>query len=141
MTCKTAAILLLISIVAAPGAIAADAAGNYAIWGVGRTSCHQFLKTGADDARFRPFAMGYLTAFNTLSEDTYNATGSHNLESAFEWLRGYCEAHQMDSFDRALQQMLSEWFESRHRVPPGRQQGWGQSATPKREPPARQGVP
>jgi hypothetical protein len=120
---------LVLQFVAFPAA-AADAAGNYAIWGVGRASCHQYLKSADGDFhdRYRVFVMGYLTAFNTLSEDTYNATGTQSLEKSLVWLSDYCEMHQMESFNRAIQQLLSTSYESRDRVPPGRERGWGRAA-------------
>ena len=107
--------------------LAADPAGNYAIWGVGRSSCHQFIKSAGSDsgARYKVFLMGYLTAFNTLREDTYNVTGNQPLDISLTWLSDYCELHQMDSFDRAIQQLLDTLHDSRQRVPPGREHGWG----------------
>lgn len=108
----------------------ADEAGNYAIWGVGRSSCHQFLKSAGGESRdrYKLFLMGYLTAFNTLREDTYNATGSNSLDVSLDQISDYCEQHQMDSFDRAIQQLLDGLYESRQRVPPGSARGWGHPA-------------
>jgi hypothetical protein len=114
----------------AGAAFAADAAGNYAIWGVGRSSCHQFVESlsATSGERYRIYLTGYLTAFNTLREDTYNATGGQSLDLSVGWLADYCELHQMESFDRAIKQMLSSQFESRQQVPPGRERGWGRPA-------------
>lgn len=112
-------------------ALAADTAGNYAIWGVGRASCHQYVKSNnaTEDERYKVFLMGYLTAMNTLSEDTYNVTGTQPLDAALVWLTDYCGEHQMDSFDRAVQQLVDARFEQRQRVPPGRERGWGRAGT------------
>lgn len=109
---------------------AADNAGNYAIWGVGRASCHQYLKSvdSTKDERYKLFLMGYLTAFNTLSEDTYNVTAAIPLNDALKKISSYCGDHQMDSFDRAIQQLVEGNFEDRHRVPPGHERGWGRAA-------------
>jgi len=109
---------------------AADAAGNYAIWGAGRESCYRFLQSTDGEAsdRYKIFVMGYLTAFNTLRDETYNATGAQTLDVSLGWLADYCELHQMDSFDRAIQQMLMANYDSRQRVPPGRERGWGRAA-------------
>ncbi|MBX9608697.1 MAG: hypothetical protein K2Y51_20930 [Gammaproteobacteria bacterium] len=107
---------------------AADTAGNYAIWGVGGRSCHQFDVAAADPAEvaaFRDFLMGYLTAFNTLAPETYDALGGQPLENALEWLHDYCDQHQMDSFERALGQLLLARHDERSRVPPGSgRRGW-----------------
>lgn len=113
-------------------AMAADAAGNYAIWGVGRASCNQYVKShnATNDERYKIFLMGYLTAVNTLSDDTYNVTGSQPLDAALGWLTEYCGAHQMDSFDRAVQQLVEAGFDTRQRVPPGYERGWGRTGQP-----------
>jgi len=134
---RTLIVTLLLQ-VPVTSAVAADTAGNYAIWGVGRASCHRFLQSAADgsDDRYKVFVMGYLTAFNTLSEDTYNATGTQTLDVSLDWLTDYCELHQMDSFDRAIQQMISATYDSRQRVPPGRERGWG-GAESKQQVPAQ----
>lgn len=132
--------MLLLQIVAYAAA-AADPAGNYAVWGVGRSSCYQFGKSlrGDPHDRYRVFLMGYLTAFNTLREDTYNATAAQPLDQSINWLADYCTAHQMESFDRAIQQMLSTLYDSRQRVPPGRERGWGGPAAKTQRPdPPRQ---
>lgn len=109
--------------------MAADAAGNYAIWGVGRASCNQYVQSNdaSSDERYKIFLMGYLTAVNTLSEDTYNVTGSQPLDAALGWLTEYCGAHLMDSFDRAVQQLVEAGFDTRQRVPPGHERGWGRA--------------
>ncbi|MGR8949416.1 MAG: hypothetical protein ACU84Q_15330 [Gammaproteobacteria bacterium] len=106
---------------------AADAAGNYAIWGVGQSSCHQFTKSIAkgDTSAYDNYLMGYLTAFNTLSENTYNISGKTKLSEITEWIEGYCDLHQIESFNRAIQQYVSQQFENRTTVSPGSSQGWG----------------
>jgi hypothetical protein len=109
----------------APALPGADGAGNYAIWGPGRTSCNQFSKAAADPEKYRVYLMGYLTALNTLGEDTYNATGNAKMQDLLAWLEDYCELHKMESFDRAVQQMVTAKHEDRLRGPPGRARGWG----------------
>ena len=121
-------VCVMFSLLTAPAAHSADSKGNYAIWGAGRQSCNQFLKAAdkPELERFKNYLMGYLTAFNTLSEDTYNITAGENLSSAVTWLKGYCDLHQIESYDRAIQQFVDEKYEARFREPPGRKQGWGQ---------------
>ena len=131
--------LLLVS----QASLAADKSGNYAIWGVGRASCHQYLKSldATVDERYKLYLFGYLTAFNTLSADTYNVTAATPLTTTLENISAYCEDHQMDSFDRAIQQVIDRAFESRHRVPPGRERGWGRAAPPKKATSPEQSTP
>lgn len=121
---------------AAPAANAADAAGNYAIWGAGARSCHQFRKSADDDAArqpFRHYLMGYLTAYNALAEDTYNAVGSLSLGDALDWITDYCQTNKMDSFDRAVVQLVASHHEQRRRTPGGSSQ-WGRAPRPQQTP-------
>ncbi len=94
----------------------ADSACNYAIWGAGSRSCHQFSSSGIDDSArepFKHFLMGYLTAYNAVADDTYSALGGLNLNQAIEWLDDFCDAHAMDSFDRAIGRLLIAHHETR----------------------------
>ena len=114
-------------------AVGADAQGNYAIWGAGGRSCNQFARAAGDAtqmASFRDYMMGYLTAVNTLSPDTYDAVGGESLETALGWLGEYCDEHKMDSFERALSQLVVARHEQRSRVPPNAaNRGWGAGPT------------
>lgn len=121
--------------------VAADGAGNYAIWGSGGRSCHQFRRSAGDAAAresFRNYLMGYLTAYNTVAEDTYNALGDMNLETALDWLTDYCAANQMDSYDRAVTSLVIERHPERIRAPGGRaNSSWGRApVAPPDAPPA-----
>jgi hypothetical protein len=111
---------------------AADNGGNYAIWGLGGSSCHAFLKAQDEPTaeHYRVFLMGYLTAFNTLSSDTYSATAEQSLEDSIDAIRTYCDGNQMDSFDRAVQQTLSSLYSVRLRESPGTSQVWRRSVEP-----------
>jgi len=115
-------------------ASAADSQGNYAIWGEGGRSCNQFTQARPHAARlapFRDYLMGYLTAFNMLAPDTYDAVGGESLETTLSWLDEYCDTHKMDSFERALGQLLLARHDQRARMPPGTTRGWSNGpATP-----------
>ena len=112
---------------------AADADGNYAIWGVGRTSCNQFNEAHekGDLTAYKEFLMGYLTAYNTLTPDTYKVTGSNSLADLMTQLNRYCKANKLDSFERAVKRMVASQHETRQRTAPGKSRGWGR---PPREP-------
>ena len=128
---RTCLLSLILTLCPPPG-WAADAAGNYAIWGAGGRSCHQFQRSATDlqaRAPFKDFLMGYLTAYNALATMTYNALGDMTLEDAVGWLDTYCAAHQLDSFDRALGQMLRERHESRTQAS-NAAGGWGRPPAP-----------
>jgi hypothetical protein len=107
-------------------AAADDTRGNHAVWGSGQNSCNRFNHS-QKDGQFEPykhFLMGYLTAYNTLAEDTYNVAGAHDLNEIVAWLNAYCTKTPTDSFDHALQMLVSEFRESRLRVPP-HSSSWG----------------
>ena len=115
----------------AASAPAADNTGNYAIWGTGARSCNQFLSAEADAAgrlAFRHFLMGYLSAQNTIQDDTYDTTGQMSLDDVLVWLNDYCDTHKLDSFERAISQFLVEHYDSRLRHAPGAPASWGNPA-------------
>lgn len=109
-----------------------DGSGNYAIWGEGGRSCNQYLLSAGEAdqrTRFSAFLMGYLTAYNALAPDTYNALGAYSLQDALGWLDGYCDLHKVDSFERAVAQLLTVRHDARLRQPPGvHGGGWGRAA-------------
>ena len=110
-------------------ASAMDAAGNYAIWGQGARSCFQFMKTeGSPEAtRYSDYVMGYLTAYNLLSEDTYSVTADEPLKTIMAELVLHCEDNQLDSFDRALKMVVEQHSAERKRTPGGNQVSWGRA--------------
>jgi hypothetical protein len=122
---------LLLCLGANTPAFSADAAGNYAIWGLGQSSCHKFNKAveQGETRQYKDYLMGYLTAFNTLSENTYNIAGTTKLNEIEASIANYCAQHQIESFNRAIQQFATENFDSRFTVPPGSGQGWGAKST------------
>jgi hypothetical protein len=89
-------------------ALAADAEGNYAIWGLGQTSCNQFVKAAADNdlAEYKHFVAGYLTAINRLTPAVYRATGPRTMQDNLKVLKDYCLQNRMDSVDQALLGLL-----------------------------------
>jgi len=119
----------------ASAAQAADQAGNYAIWGIGARSCHQFERSAATTAerdRFAHYLMGYLTATNALAPETYSVLGDLTLEGALTWLDDYCGAHPIESFERAASQLVVARHAARQQVPPGTPtaSGWGRAPAP-----------
>ncbi|MEX2482623.1 MAG: hypothetical protein WD928_17335 [Gammaproteobacteria bacterium] len=138
MRVTLSALCLLATIAAAASSMAADAGGNYAIWGPGGRSCNQYQRSVEDvaaRASFRHFLMGYLTAYNALAPKTYNALGDMSLGQALAWLDDYCAAHQLDSFDRALAQMLIDRHPSRTQAGDTPAASWGRPQRPSGSPP------
>ena len=106
---------------AAGAANAADADGNYAVWGMGSKSCFAYKQDTAQDGKdaFREFVMGYLTAYNAVAQDTYRIEGSMSIDAIMAWLADYCEAKQMHSFEQALTDFTVEHTSSRMKRAPG----------------------
>ena len=127
-------VTIVLAAAAAPRLPAADAAGNYAIWGAGGRSCHQYTATRSkpvEAADFDHFLMGYLTAYGALAPDTYSIAGTLSLEKSLNWLNDYCTANQMDSFERAISQFIAVQPATRLRTPPGAaSSGWGRALPP-----------
>jgi hypothetical protein len=100
---------------AAHAAGADDSRGNHAVWGIGQDSCHAYGKarTAGNFAEYKSYLMGYLTASNTILPETYSITGSRDLNGVLSWLDEHCGKNPMDSFERALSQMVAASRESR----------------------------
>ena len=122
---------------------AADSAGNYAVWGAGGASCHRFQRSSAEassEQAFRNYLMGYMTAYNAIVENTYNGLGGLSLEDALAWLDNYCSLHKLDSFDRAVVDLMISQHESRVRAQGAGAPGWGRRPAPKLAVPTAPGL-
>lgn len=108
--------LPLVLAIATP-AQAVDSQGNYAIWGMGNSSCHAYSKAreakanAADD--FRYYVMGYLSAFNVHQPETYSISGNQTMPEIMGWLDDFCDAHAVHSFDNALKMFIVEKYAGR----------------------------
>jgi hypothetical protein len=102
---------------------AADDAGNYAIWGAGNTTCHHYnnaRKAGEDD-KYKDFLMGYLTAYNTLTDDTYRITGTSNMTTLLETFDQKCKLAPVSSFELVLREIIQELYKERMKKPESKQ--------------------
>ena len=86
---------------------ATDAVKNYAVWGIGQTSCNQFKQAfDADGTKeYLTYLAGYLTAFSTFSSATDRAPDK-TLKQRLHEISEYCTGHRMDSFERGIQATL-----------------------------------
>lgn len=105
-----------------PVARAADKDGNYAVWGVGAKSCYSYLQAAETPAAesFRNYVMGYLTAYDALTEDTYSIGAGKDLDQVMAWLKEYCAQKQIHSFEQGLTEFTVEHRPLRSRHPPFR---------------------
>ncbi|MBI2802141.1 MAG: hypothetical protein HYX63_17980 [Gammaproteobacteria bacterium] len=120
-----------LSVVAAPTP-AADAAGNYAVWGVGQASCNQFVAAyGQATAQdYKSYLAGYLTAYNTVAHLTYQATGKNTATDNLKFLHDHCVGHRMDSFERAIQALLANKEAQRQQGAATQSNNWGRPPAP-----------
>lgn len=106
------------------GAGAADGDGNYVVWGMGRASCHSFVRERGDDERYATYLMGYLTAYNALVPQTYSVSGRRDLDALLELIETHCTEHRMDSYERAIGRVLEGIAGERWKAAPAPGAGW-----------------
>lgn len=101
---------------------AADKSGNYAIWGKGQKSCYRYLKDRSATAgeAYKDYIMGYLTAYNAMTPETFSISRNMNLDEIMTWLDDYCDLNQMHGLEQSLIEFVSTHYEKRYRAPPGR---------------------
>ena len=101
---------------------AADQDGNYAVWGPGQKSCYNYsnARTAGEHGDYKYFIMGYLTAYNTLSEKTYRISGNKNLKEILKWMDGYCDENGVHSFEQAIANFIVEHHDTRYSQPASR---------------------
>ena len=102
---------------------AADPEGNYAIWGKGQKSCYRYMKdrSAGTDEPYKNFIMGYLTAYNAMTPETYSISRDMKLDEIMTWLDDYCELKQMHGIESSLLEFITSQYATRYRNPPGRQ--------------------
>jgi hypothetical protein len=106
--------LCLLFALAGPPAQAADKDGNYAIWGLGQSSCNQFVKASGEQRLegYKHYVAGYLTGINRMTPGAYGTTGTSSMKDNFSVLLDYCTQNRMDSLEQALQGLLSKAAQS-----------------------------
>ncbi|MGH8120945.1 MAG: hypothetical protein ACRESK_10065 [Gammaproteobacteria bacterium] len=112
--------ILLLLCIAFP-VFATDKSGNYAIWGVGSSSCIKYttMRAANDVNDYRKYIMGYLTAYNHLAEDTYSISGAMTMDEVLSWLDDQCELKPTSSFDQAIIEFVISQHDKRSKYPPG----------------------
>ena len=102
-----------------PASHAADAEGNYAVWGAGKKSCFKYNKARAakEDAVFINYTKGFITAYNILIDNTYSLTGMMTIDEIMAWMDDYCETKQTSGYENALLVFIADHEESRMRRP------------------------
>lgn len=120
-------LLLATTFAIVSAAEAADRDGNYAVWGVGQRSCNQFntARERGELTEYESYALGYLTAYNTFVPDTFRIAPALDRTGVIAWLDRYCSVTPVDSFERALKQMMEHFHAERQTLAPNaRRLGW-----------------
>jgi len=101
---------------------AADNMGNYAIWGKGNKSCFSYGKERNTDAHeaYKNYLKGYLTAYNTITPETYSISGKMNIDQITNWMDDYCDKNKMHGFEQALTEFIIRHYKGRFKTPPNR---------------------
>lgn len=122
---KSLIIALSILFLTSTAALAVDTNGNYAVWGVGKKACFAFNKEmgSEDNAKYKHFIKGFLTAYNMFTEKTYNITGSMNETDVLEWLNDYCDDNPMSGLESALLNFTFDHYDHRMKSS-GSSGGW-----------------
>ncbi len=96
---------------------AADAKGNYAIWGVGNSTCYHYNKArkegDASDDKYKHYLMGYLTAYNTVTEETYSISSDKNLKTLMAMFDNKCELAPLNTFEFVVTEVVGELYKGR----------------------------
>jgi hypothetical protein len=111
---------LILLICVSFAAHAGDKKGNFAVWGPGVKSCFSYTsarKAEKYDA-YKYFIMGYLTAYNTLTPDTYRISGNDRFIDVMKWLDDYCQKQPVHGFEQAVNDYVVHHQDSRLSEPP-----------------------
>ena len=112
---KLVHVILPILILIPTSTFSADASGNHAIWGIGNKSCITYTdaRNSNDYSAYKYYLMGFLTAYNTFTPDTYRISGNMDLNEILAWLDDYCELKAVNAFELALTDFVFEHHEKR----------------------------
>ena len=63
--------------------------------------------------KYRNYIKGYITSYNTFTDDTYSITGLMKEKEVIVWLNDYCEENPMSSLDTALTNFTFDHYDKR----------------------------
>jgi hypothetical protein len=100
--------------------MAMDKNGNFAVWGPGRHSCYSYSQARKAEKydQYKYYIMGFLTAYNTLTPDTYQISGVDKFPDVLTWLDNYCDKKPMQGFEQAVSGYIVAHHGSRLSAPP-----------------------
>jgi len=110
------ALVISLLMFSAPGH-SIDKNGNYHFYG--NASCGEWVlmrrekSATIDQLRMVSWISGYITAFNSITSDTFNIAGDTGLATIFLWLDNYCQANPLMKLTDGLLVLTIELWPNR----------------------------
>ncbi len=105
------AVLMLALLVAGPGQVA-DKYGNWNARGPGADSCGTFLqdekKSSAVRFTYDIWILGFISAYNSSMDDTWDLLGNTDPAEAYVWLKNFCLEHPLELLSTATLKLIIE---------------------------------
>jgi len=91
---------------------AADSSGTYSYWGAGKITCKAYgemaAAQNADFEKVTFWMVGYITAFNRLTDKTYDIVAKDsNISTVMLWMLHYCNEHSDTILTKAAEEFTS----------------------------------
>jgi hypothetical protein len=102
-------------------AMASDQLGRYVVHGMGTESCGSFVQARRQPDNWSGYGTwltGYLTSVNVYTEDTYDISGTTDLEGIKLWVENYCQKNPLENISTAAEAAVDALTANRHRVKP-----------------------
>ena len=119
MFCRVSLALMLF----ASTALGADVDGNYSYWGAGGVVCKAYADMAkaqnADFDRVSFWVAGYLTAYNRLTDKTFDIVEKNgNISTAMLWLLSHCNKNPDEILNLAMKAYTTEHEKDRQETAP-----------------------
>jgi hypothetical protein len=115
------AIPMLVALVAPMSAFAADSQGRFAVEGVGRATCADYLKAAAEKGpvyySIGGWIEGYLSATNALTPDTYDITPWQQTDLFAALLQTHCQTSPTVNIILVIRGMVNSLMDGRLHEP------------------------
>lgn len=103
--------IILIGLMFASPANAADAKGAFVIIGNGKNSCGDYIAArrepnSGEAVGYSLWLTGFLTSVNDDWANTYSISGNIDISVLMRWLDNYCAANQTQSFTFAAKNLV-----------------------------------
>jgi hypothetical protein len=107
--CRKAALFLVFATTITAPAHSADKEGRYALEGPGRINCAAMSEIDISSDQMKLVAawtLGYMSAHNRVTPDTFDLTPWQNIESVIGLSRQFCASNPEATYEAALQQLM-----------------------------------